>query len=370
MAGSITAAYRWAIDTCADPNVGYNQSYRNAQKVNGVTYYDCSSFIYFALVAGGFDLNAKPANAWTTYTMPSRLPSLGFTKYTVTSDFVWKPGDIGLSSGHTEMCYKGGTGSAIFMGAHGRNGVALANQVSIGDRYGNATGTNTFPYCWRLNDDSVKLDSALHKIAAICGNFACESNINPGIWESLKVVNWTDTWSDYSGGYGLGQWTNTNGDNHGRLYQLHEWLVANGYAVDSMEGQAKYIVQEQYWSYAPDASPTFKSLKEFLNSNSTDLELLTKEWNYYWEGINDGTLPKRVAWAQKIYNYIVEHANDTTLHDYYKGNNFLTEEQILVNSVWFYRTFVNLISDIYIPVNVTETKKKKMPVWMMVRRKK
>ena len=38
----LNTAYSWAINTCDAPNVGYSQTYRNQQQVNGVTYYDCS----------------------------------------------------------------------------------------------------------------------------------------------------------------------------------------------------------------------------------------------------------------------------------------------------------------------------------------
>lgn len=40
---SIQQAYNWAVETCANENVGYSQEYRNQQTVKGITYYDCSS---------------------------------------------------------------------------------------------------------------------------------------------------------------------------------------------------------------------------------------------------------------------------------------------------------------------------------------
>ena len=49
----INKAYSWAIQTCNAPNVGYSNAYRNQQTVGGITYYDCSSFINYALLAGG-----------------------------------------------------------------------------------------------------------------------------------------------------------------------------------------------------------------------------------------------------------------------------------------------------------------------------
>ena len=48
----INAAYTWAVNCCNLPNVGYNNDYRNQRTVNGITYYDCSSFINYALLFG------------------------------------------------------------------------------------------------------------------------------------------------------------------------------------------------------------------------------------------------------------------------------------------------------------------------------
>lgn len=361
MPGSLAAAYKWAVDMCNRADVGYYQlPYREGVRHNGITYYDCSSFIFYALKAAGFSVSG---GAFTTLGMPKVLTGLGFTHYTAGSDFVWKPGDIGLSTDHTEMCYKGGTGKAIFMGAHGRNGVALANQVSIGDRYGNATATRTFPNCWRLETQEITTGPSLYVIAAICGNFWRESNINPGIWESLTPKNWDDVWSNNTGGYGLGQWTNTNGDTHGRLYKLHLWLSANGYADDSLEGQAKYILQEKYWAGNMNDS----RLTSFMNSESTDLYNLTQLWNYNWEGINDGTLDERYQHAQAVYNYILQHKDDTGLQAV-SGNKYLTEAQILNNAVCVYKALSGATIS-YVQLEEKEPKKKKMPVWMMVRKR-
>ena len=38
--------YTWCIQTCNAPDVGYSMDYRAAQTVGGITYYDCSSFVY------------------------------------------------------------------------------------------------------------------------------------------------------------------------------------------------------------------------------------------------------------------------------------------------------------------------------------
>lgn len=226
---SINGAYTWAVNCCNLPKVGYSQAYRNQQTVSGITYYDCSSFINYALLAGGWSTPgyAPNSNAFTTYDMEGVLQQLGFTRVT---DNIIKPGDIGVSDTHTEMCYKGGTGKAVFMGAHGRNGIALVNQVSIGSSSGDPNYERTFPRIWRYGDGAsgevgytwvIGTDSeyfedygdkqknnagciysffyfkgwTLQAIAGFCGNVMQESKFNPALIE----VGGT--------GHGLVQWT-------------------------------------------------------------------------------------------------------------------------------------------------------------------
>ena len=127
----INVAYQWAINTCNAPNIGYSQAYRNQQTINGITYYDCSSFIWYALIAGGFDCVAAAGSSWpmTTANEPAVLEALGFTRYDPTTT-EWLPGDIvhvrNSSRQHTEMVYQG----YVTMGAHTSNR-PLADQVSI-----------------------------------------------------------------------------------------------------------------------------------------------------------------------------------------------------------------------------------------------
>ena len=225
----INAAYTWAVTCCSLPNVGYSQAYRNQQTVNGITHYDCSSFINYALLAGGWATPgyAPSSNAFTTYTMEGVLQGLGFTQVDPTGLIL--PGDIGVSDTHTEMCYKQGTGSAVFMGAHTDN-APLANQVSIGSSGGNVDYQRTFPRLWRYGEgasgdagytwitggnseyfedygDKQKNNAAcifsyfyfkgwtINAIAGLCGNIMQESKFNPALIE----IGGT--------GHGLVQWT-------------------------------------------------------------------------------------------------------------------------------------------------------------------
>ena len=121
---SIQTAYEWAIEKCNAPNIGYSQAYRNQRTVNGITYYDCSSFIWYALMAGAFDVvKANGGDTWpfTTGTMARGLNLLGFTKLPTTQP--WKAGDVLIRTGHTEMAFD----SNHTMGAH-------SSRVPLGQR--------------------------------------------------------------------------------------------------------------------------------------------------------------------------------------------------------------------------------------------
>ena len=83
----------------------------------------------------------------------------------------------------------------------------------------NANATEVYKYFsekgWTLN-----------AIAGILGNMQSESYINPGVWQSLIAGN-------YSGGFGLVQWTPaTNYTN---------WATANGYGITDPNGQLYWI---------------------------------------------------------------------------------------------------------------------------------
>lgn len=321
----LNRAYTWAIETCNAPNVGYSQAYRNAQTVGGITYYDCSSFINYALIRGGFSTpNYAPNhNAFTTYTEATELLRLGFTE--VSNGGVYMSGDIGLDTGHTEMCYQGGQGHGIFMGAH-TDTVALADQVSI------SSYSRTFPRIFRYGSGGATgVGVTAYVAAAIAGNMWHESSLSPGVWEGLVVGQPTDL----NHGFGLGQWTNTGGNTHGRLYNLITWLESNGYSDDDGDGQLAYLVHEDVWY--PNSAYPFNNLTEFLQSTSTDIEMLTHAYNLCWEGIHDSSWDQRVTYARWCYEYIVAHANSTTITHWYNANTYLTNDQRFNNAVMLYR---------------------------------
>lgn len=215
MAG-IATAYTWAVETCNDPTVGYSQALRKGQTKNGITYYDCSSFISAALTQGGFFTK----NPWfTTRTEKDNLLKAGFTQFDPKTQ-PWMNGDILWRSGHTEMVYS--AADYITMGAHTSN-AALEDQVSINTVSGEGKWTRGFRapsvggYEWvvRVADDAsgylsdAEMENNAHcvaqyflakgwnikAIAGLLGNMEQESTINPGLIE----VGGT--------GHGLVQWT-------------------------------------------------------------------------------------------------------------------------------------------------------------------
>ena len=325
MAGNINSAYAWAISTCNDPSVGYSQAYRNQQTVNGITYYDCSSFIWYALKAGGFPVG----DGWpfVTQNMGSVLISLGFKE--VSNSGEYKPGDIGVNpESHTEMCYQGGNGKGIFMGAH-TDSYPLDKQVSISDY------ERSFEKIYRFGDGaSGGIGASAYVCAAMAGNFWQESGLNPGIWQNLQPADWTAQLA----GFGLGQWTNTGGDPHGRLYKVHDWLQSNGYPDDSGDGQCQYIVVENVW-YAGSEANKYATLQDFLKSSSTDLAELTHAWNTGWEGIHDESWDLRVEYANLALNAILTRGNDPTITKWITGNRYLSNEERENNAVMLYRWF-------------------------------
>ena len=334
----INTAYSWSISTCNAPNVGYSQPYRNQKTVNGITYYDCSSFIWYALKAGGFDVEgayrtalgyAYSGNAITTSDERAWLTALGFTQVNINNQ--WNAGDILWRSGHTEMVYSGGVGEGVTMGAHSAN-MALANQVSINS---SSTPASSWTSLWRYGNTPAHDEGySMYVIAAICGNWYHESNINPGIYQNLQVVNLTD--NNAAGGYGLGQWTNNPNTGVTRRTQLANYLSSNGYAYDDGDGQLEYFLVENVW-YPVQEAAQFNTLSDFLNSTSTDIELLTHAFNIGWEGIHDSSWDIRVTYARQCYAYIQTHAQDTSITSWYKGNNWLNSNQILNNAVLVYR---------------------------------
>lgn len=340
MSGNINAAYTWEIQTCNSGHCAYSMQLRNQITQNGITYYDCSSFQWFALKQAGFDVvaaNGGQTWPWTTPTMRNGLLYLGFQELPITGE--WKPGDIVVNpnpgaKGHTEMVYQGGNAQGICMGARG-SGVSIATWVTT-------AASGAYSQLFRYGQGGTGeqgsagfYPSSMYVVAAICGNWWQESGINPGVYESLRVVPLTD--NSVYGGYGLGQWTNSVQYSVYRRTALVEWLRANGYADDSPEGQVAFMYHENYW-IPKQHSGGYTSLQSFLQSTSTDLAALTAAFLDAWEGIySDAQFQLRYANAQRVFDYIREHAQDANITTWAIGNRYLSEDERLNNAVLLYR---------------------------------
>ena len=300
---NISLAYQWTVSVCNAPNVGYSQTYRRGQTVNGITYYDCSSLISAALTKGGF----TQTNPWfTTSSMRGYLKDWGFGQIPVTEE--WKPGDILWKPGHTEMCYQG----YVTMGAH-QAGVPLADQVSINSgpvsptyytecwRYGGGGATLIWIYGNRyLNQDEMENNAyvfwstmfgygwTLNAVAGALGNIQRESTINPGIWQNLSV--------NPELGFGLVQWTpSTNYTN---------WAVKNGYDISDGAGQCKWLAEETVPSGQWIPTSSFpQSFEEFTSSTDTP-ETLAEMFCLNFERAGVAAMDERKRNARNWYNYL------------------------------------------------------------------
>ena len=314
----INKAYTWAIQTCNASKIGYSQSYRNQQTIGGVTYYDCSSFINYALLAGGFTTPsyAPRYNAFTTYTMPDELTRLGFTEVDASGEIL--AGDIGLSNTHTEMCYSGGVGEAVFMGAHTAN-APLANQVSIGSSSGDASYKRSFPRLFRYGSGASGYGASVYVIAALAGNAWRESHINP----TLQQLG--------GGAFGIFQWDGT------RREALLSWLSDNGYESTDPNGQMQYLIVEGDWQGSYGG---ISSLDEFMQSDSTDIAMLTTAFCTCWERPGVPALDERIQFANKALEYIQDNANDTSITTWEtEPMYYLSEAQALKNAVLMFRYY-------------------------------
>lgn len=326
---NINNSYIWAVNTCNAPNIGYSQDYRQQQTVNGITYYDCSSFIWYSLISGGFNLSGYP---FTTGTMrPILTGQLGFTQVPITG--IWMPGDIGWRTGHTEMVYQAlGTGNGYTMGAH-TDSVPLADQVSISTvpdsqkrvpftelyRYGSG-GSGQTSYTWirggnseYFTQDKMQNNAAcifqfffakgwtIEAIAALCGNIQIESTFNP----DLIQIGGT--------GHGLVQWTPPE-----NLYDVLDYLYGSHTDWGNPDGQCNALYAEyqktigeipahttpdfdKQW-YATSGYPI--SWYDWAHSNG-DIAELTKAfiYNYLRPGHPDVTA--RVNAALDWYNFLL-----------------------------------------------------------------
>lgn len=209
--------------------------------------------------------------------------------------------------------------------------------------------------------------ASAYVIAAICGCWVRESGINPGIFESLRVVPWDAVWGEYganTGGYGLGQWTNTGGDHHGRLWQLHTWVTGAGYQDGDGVGQLAFLIHENVWYNSSQQRGSYRTLTEFLESDSTNLEDLVWDFLASWEGVPGDAYAERVENAKKCLAHIQAHKDDKpTDYQWISNNTYLSWTDSLNNLMCVYFGLNG-----YVPPGPTPEKKKKMKLYFMLKK--
>lgn len=157
-------------------------------------------------------------------------------------------------------------------------------------------------------------------IAAICGNFEMESQINPGAWEQ---------WTVGQPGYGLGQWTD-NPPTVMRRTALFNWLSQNGYAQDSGDGQLAFLVYEDLWIPSLIEPSNYNTLTDYFNSTSTNIAALTREFMFHWEGIDNGTDIQRIDFAWDYYDHFQNDDGDR--YPWYNPNAQISPLESLRNA--------------------------------------
>lgn len=389
MAGNIDKAYQWTINTCNASDVGYSQPNRNQVNVNGITYYDCSSLMWYALKAGGWDVASAytgPAACFRTWEMAATCERLGFNILNARTE-VWKPGDIlvddwrDIGAQHTEMVYEGPPNGEVCtgktMGAHADrdssgNPIPLVDQVSINNYYTYPNSSwNHFNHLIRWGSGGAEggYGASKYVVAAICGNWWRESyGLSPGVYERFEVVPLKD--NNVYGGYGLGQWTNVPGRPTHRRTNLANYLDDHGYAYDDGYGQLDFFLHEvdgttgiwqaagvygQKWA---NIYPTFES---FMTSTSTDLLELTEAFLNCWE-IGDTGLDIRYGYAQQALTFIENQGNMNPI-SWVTGNRALTEPETLNNCllIWNYLSAGGGGGG-----KLPYYKRHGMPIWMMI----
>jgi hypothetical protein len=138
---------------------------------------------------------------------------------------------------------------------------------------------------------------SINAISGILGNLQEESNINPGLWESLTV--------DYNRGYGLTQWTPAT--------KYIDWAGVN---YESGERQCERIQYEcdinAQWFYNPQApfpEPPI-TFKEFSTS-TLGVDVLANYFLWYYEHPANINQPSRALNAGNWYTFLTGHTPPT-----------------------------------------------------------
>lgn len=120
-----------------------------------------------------------------------------------------------------------------------------------------------------------------------------ESNINPGIWQSLKKDN-------MEGGFGLVQWTPAT--------KLIDWADNKGLDYEDIDTQLERIlleVEEDYLQWNKNLNDFNMSFKEFSKSTEKVSDL-TKVFLKSYEQAGVEVSAERIEQAEKWFNWFKE----------------------------------------------------------------
>lgn len=141
---------------------------------------------------------------------------------------------------------------------------------------------------------------SLNAIAGMLGNMERESNINPGLWQSLNYGN-------YSGGYGLVQWTPAT--------NYTDWASANGYSITDPQGQMIWIdtvtVSSGQWIATSEYNLSFDAFKTSTQSP----EWLASAFLKNFERAGVEAEDERRSDARKWYDYLAQSGNSQVIED-------------------------------------------------------
>lgn len=334
---SLQAAYDWAVQKCNEPNIGYSQQYRNQQTVGGITYYDCSSFIWYALKAGGFDVEGVYGTyPFVTATMGAVLLQLGFIEYDASSG-LWSKGDIMWTNspyGHTEMVYN--PLSFYTMGAH-TDSVPLADQVSQGtvNNHNFFTKGYYYPleeletYNWQAQaygaftrTGGAAIGNAvltyrelasrgwtLNAVCGLLGNIGYEGGYNPWRWQSdiIGVPSMSGVQ-----GYGMVQFTPSGKyilDTRAQVLPGYNPNYSN-HAGSPEDGHAQVVYIDLYADYDSSTTAYPISYADYKVTNLPPEDCATI-WLYNYERPLTPVAPPRRAEARYWYDLLYHISADT-----------------------------------------------------------
>ena len=141
----------------------------------------------------------------------------------------------------------------------------------------------------------VGSDWTKESLSALIGNMSHESTLNPDLSEMGYA------WAD-DRGYGLVQWTPRS--------KYWDWAVSEGLDPrngDSQLSRIDYEVEKNIqWIATSKYNVSFKDFRQ--NTGKWDVDYLTEMFTWCYERPNqyygEESLPKRIAFAQKVYKEI------------------------------------------------------------------